>query len=311
VGERPRATAGGRLRLLWQNPDCVLDITSLLCRSALLAGVLLASPGVLGAVAAHAATTQPPRSRTDLEVVEGGVVRGPRNARRLALIFTGHEFAEGGQTILETLARREARASFFLTGAFLDNPAFAGLVKEMVVRGHYVGPHSDAHILYCPWDDPKRTLVSREGFVADLEANLAKLSRFGLGREAVTHFVPPYEWYNAEIAAWASALGLRLVNFTRGTRAAADYTGEADPRFVSSEAILRSVFDRERADPNGLDGFLLLMHVGAGPARRDKLHDRLDDLLGGLARLGYAFVRVDELVPASTPGAGAPQGQGR
>ena len=31
------------------------------------------------------------------EVTEGAVVRGPKEGRRLALVFTGHEFAEGGR----------------------------------------------------------------------------------------------------------------------------------------------------------------------------------------------------------------------
>jgi hypothetical protein len=38
------------------------------------------------------------------------------------------------------------------------------------------------------------------------------------------------------------------------------------------------------------------MHVGAGPGRTDKLHDRLGELLRELSRDGYAFVRVDELL---------------
>ena len=56
------------------------------------------------------------------EVSEGVVVRGPKQDRRLALVFTGHEFAEGGQTILDELAKHKATASFFLTGDFLANP---------------------------------------------------------------------------------------------------------------------------------------------------------------------------------------------
>jgi len=38
------------------------------------------------------------------------------------------------------------------------------------------------------------------------------------------------------------------------------------------------------------------MHVGAGPGRRDKMHDRLGELLDVLSSRGYRFVRVDELL---------------
>jgi endoglucanase len=231
-------------------------------------------------------------------VTDGGIVRGPTSARRIALLFTAHEFAEGGETILDTLRQRRAPAAFFVTGHFLDQPGFAPLVRRLLHEGHYLGPHSDAHLLYCPWDGPKRTLVTREAFTADLQANLAKIVRFGVARSRITHWVPPYEWYNREIVEWGSALGMALVNLTPGTRAAADYTGEVDPRFVSSLAILASVLDREKKDPHGLNGALLLMHVGAGPGRADKLHDHLAELLDALAARGYAFVRVDEMVPA-------------
>jgi peptidoglycan/xylan/chitin deacetylase (PgdA/CDA1 family) len=37
------------------------------------------------------------------------------------------------------------------------------------------------------------------------------------------------------------------------------------------------------------------MHIGAGPARTDKLYHRLPQLVQWLKNKGYQFVRVDEL----------------
>jgi peptidoglycan/xylan/chitin deacetylase (PgdA/CDA1 family) len=228
------------------------------------------------------------------EIVDGAVVRGPRSGRRLALVFTGHEFAEGGETILDQLARHRARGSFFLTGDFLANPKFAPLVRRIVAEGHLLGPHSDRHLLYCDWSREKRRLVSREAFEADLRANLDKLARFSAERPA--YFLPPYEHYDAEIAHWTSSLGMRLVNYTPGTRSHADYTEDAAKNFVSSAVIFDSIVRRPRSDPDGLNGFLLLLHLGAGPRRSDKFHARFGELLDHLAREGYALVRVDELL---------------
>lgn len=231
-----------------------------------------------------------------LELRDGGIVRGPKDRKRLALEFTGHEFAEGGKTILQVLKKHHARASFFLTGDFLRNPEFDGLVRSLVRDGHYVGPHSDRHLLYCSWEAGKKTLVSRAEFRLDIESNLKELERFGLRRNSLRFWVPAFEWYNADIAQWSAAEGLQLINFTPGTRSNADYTGEADKNFVSSEAILKSILEREQSAPDGLNGFLLLMHIGAGPGRRDKMHGRLDALFNALAPRGYRFVRVDELL---------------
>jgi peptidoglycan/xylan/chitin deacetylase (PgdA/CDA1 family) len=232
------------------------------------------------------------------EIVEGAVVRGPVSGRRIALVFTGHEFAEGGTTILDGLRRHRARASFFLTGDFLANPEFEPLVRRLVAEGHYLGPHSDKHLLYCDWSPRKTRLVSRETFEADLRANLVKIAR--LTPERPAYFLPPYEHHDAEIARWTAALGMRLVNFTPGTRSNADYTEDAARNFVTSETIYDSIVRRERDDPHGLNGFLLLLHIGAGPLRTDKFADRFGELLDHLAGKDYHFVRVDELLEPET-----------
>lgn len=219
--------------------------------------------------------------------------RLPGDGKRIALLFTGHEFAEGGPVILDALKRRGARASFFLTGDFLRREEFAPLVRRIVAEGHFLGPHSDKHLLYCAWEDQARTLVTRDVFVRDVEDNLREIERFGVRREHVTFWVPAYEWANREILAWSRDLGLRTSGiFLRGTRAHADYTCDDDPKFVSSARIVDSVLDRERE--SGLAGAELLMHVGAGPCRTDKLHARFGVLLDALIARGYGFDRIDE-----------------
>lgn len=233
--------------------------------------------------------------------VEGAIVRGPVDRRHLALVFTGHEFAEGAETILDALGRRRARASFFLTGRFLRNPAHTQTVVRMVREGHYVGAHSDAHLLYAPWSGPKKTLISREAFTRDLEANLRELERYGVTRAAARYFLPPYEWYNEEIAGWTAELGMTLICHTPGTRSNADYTEENTPQFVSTDTIFRSILEKESADPHGLNGFMLLLHVGAGPGRTDKFHRKFGELLGALSDRPYEFVRVDTLLAGAIP----------
>jgi len=229
-------------------------------------------------------------------ISDGGIIRGPVLAKRLALVFTGHTFAEGGETILDQLAKHRAKASFFFTGDFLANPDFRSLVRRVVADGHYLGPHSDKHLLYCDWDKMDRTLVTREQFRADLNANLKWIGRFGVDRSTVRFFLPPFEQFNRDIAGWSAELGLTVVNFTPGTRANADYTGEADRNFVSTRVIFDSIVRREREDPHGLNGFILLLHVGSGPGRADKFANHFGELLDFLAAKGYTCVRVDELL---------------
>ncbi|MDW8310038.1 MAG: polysaccharide deacetylase family protein [Verrucomicrobiales bacterium] len=248
---------------------------------------------------------------TGLTWQQGAIRRGSTHRRDIALLFTAHTFAEGGETILDELARRGAKASFFLTGEFLDTPEFAPLVRRMVRDGHYVGPHSDRHLLYCSWEREPQLLVTRAQFRADLAANLRKLERFGLRRAVIRYFVPPYEHYTADIATWTREAGLTLISFTPGTRSTADYTGEADKNFVPTDTIFESILQRERADPHGLNGFLLLLHLGSGPGRADKFHRRFGELLDVLGARGYRFVRVEELLGASLSGTATARGSGR
>jgi hypothetical protein len=51
--------------------------------------------------------------------------------KSISLVFTGHEFAEGGEDILNTLHQVGVKASFFLTGDFYRNPDFETLILKM------------------------------------------------------------------------------------------------------------------------------------------------------------------------------------
>ena len=60
-----------------------------------------------------------------------------------------------------------------------------------------------------------------------------------------------------------------------------------------------SIKSYEGKDPAGLNGFILLMHIGAGPKRTDKFYDRLDPLIMWLRSKNYEMVRVDDLLSSS------------
>lgn len=238
-----------------------------------------------------AARPTPTRPATTGTYFKGARIRGDSTIRQIALVFTGDEFADGGTTILQTLRRHGIRASFFLTGRFLRNPAFTPVVQLLAQEGHYLGPHSNNHLLYCDWRKRDSLLVSHQAFVADLRANYTALARFS--QPSVRLFLPPYEWYNDSIATWTQREGIQLINYTPGTLSHADYTTPDDRNYRTSQAILESI--RTYEHQAGLNGFMLLMHIGTAPARTDKLYNHLDELLTELERKPYRFVRVDQL----------------
>ena len=175
-------------------------------------------------LAAQQAQGAVPINNRMVTFTHGAVTRGDSIERKLAIVFTGDEFAEGGSSILKTLRDEKVKASFFFTGRFYRNPAFKTIIQELHTNGHYLGPHSNSHLLYCDWNNRDSLLVTREQFTADLLQNYAAMQHFGIRRQDAPFFLPPYEWYNDSIAAWTRQLGLQLINYTPGTASNADYT---------------------------------------------------------------------------------------
>lgn len=228
--------------------------------------------------------------------VQGGIVRGDQRHAKIALVFTAHDYAEGGEMILEALQEESAKASFFFTGAFYRRADAVPLIRKIQAQGHYLGAHSDQHLLYCDWEDRQRLLVDKATFTKDVVDNYLEMRKFGVDQKDAPYFLPPYEWYNDSISSWTEDLGLTLVNFSSGTRSHADYTTPDMPNYVDSDSIFKQILAYEEQDPNGLNGFILLLHLGVGPKRSDKFHLLLPDLLRTLRARNYTFVRIDELL---------------
>lgn len=231
----------------------------------------------------------------DFQYSHGAIIRGSQTEKNIALVFTGHEFAEGGESLLNTLENFDAKGNFFFTGDFLRNENFAHLIGDIIVEGHYIGAHSDKHLLYADWEKRDSLLVSRDEFFTDISTNYGELMRYGVLPSDSKFYLPPYEWYNKTISEWCKETGLQLVNFTPGTLSTADYTTpDMNERYRSSEEIFNSIVAKEKSE--GLNGFILLSHIGAGEKRNDKFYDRLPELLEYLAARGYNFVKINELL---------------
>jgi endoglucanase len=221
---------------------------------------------------------------------------GGRQKGAIALVFTGDEFADGADFIASTLQQQKIKASFFFTGRFYNNPAFKKIVQRLNGGGHYLGPHSNQHLLYCDWNKRDSLLVTKEDFKNDLLANLDVMHGGGINTLKTKFFLPPFEWYNDSIAVWTKELGLQLINYTPGTLSHADYTTPADKNYRSSDAIYNSILDHEAHSPSGLNGFILLTHIGADPKRTDKFYKRLPALLSYLRSKGYHFQSIEKVL---------------
>lgn len=212
----------------------------------------------------------------------GAHVRSDTMERNIYLCFTGHDLYDGFEHVLELMETRGVKGSFFLTGDFVRSRQ--DLVKAIQKGGHYIGAHSDRHLLYCDWDNRDSLLLSEARIKADIEHNLQVLRDIGINP---SYFMPPYEWYNSRVVEIASTLDQVSVSFSPGTRSNADYTTPGMSNYLSSREIMESIYTYEHN--HGLNGFHLLIHPGTSSLRKDKLYLQLDDLISDLQEKDYRF----------------------
>jgi peptidoglycan/xylan/chitin deacetylase (PgdA/CDA1 family) len=186
---------------------------------------------------------------------------------------------------------KKIKASFFLTGNFLRNRAYEPVVKRIIARGHYAGPHSDRHLLYIPWENRDTLLVTKEQFNEDMKNNIIALRKAGLKMQEPRWFLAPYEWYNSAISRWSEEMGMTLVNFTPGTGTNADYTTPEMANYRSSDQLIKGLETFEESSPGGLNGAIILIHPGTAPERTDKLWSRIEEIISFYSDKGYTFSR--------------------
>ncbi|NOS68939.1 MAG: HEAT repeat domain-containing protein [Verrucomicrobia bacterium] len=236
----------------------------------------------------------------------GFLVRGPQNKKCVAICLWGDSFAEGADVFLNELKSPQGKASFFLTDNFLTNRDFDPFTAKLFTEQHYLGCYLSTDVVVF-------------GGPAATAAAAAFRARYGLGDETPQpkptakpvrdkieglhieqgledfFLAPPGLYDRLQLSVGKLEQGVTPIAPTPGTLSGLDATHESQTNFVSSQAIFDSILQREREDPNGLNGFILMFHLGSGPGRTDKFHLRFGELLDALAARGYTFVRVDEL----------------
>ena len=214
----------------------------------------------------------------------------------VSLVFTGDEYGEGLPTIQQILAKEKVKAGFFFTGRFYTNKSFSKAIKGLVKEQHYLGAHSNDHLLYNDWTNRNKLLVSYDSFSTDLDKNFAVMENLGIKTQQSKLFIPPYEWWNDSVASWCNWKGLELFSFTPGTYTNADYTWPEMGSSYKSNATLMTQLKTLVSIPGKLNGNILLLHVGTDPRRKEKLYNELPAIIQLLRKNGYSIKRIDELI---------------
>ncbi|MCW5828690.1 MAG: polysaccharide deacetylase family protein [Deltaproteobacteria bacterium] len=256
------------------------------------------SPPVTGEIIRHppaaAARLTPPRPA----IRELNIERGPTDRREIGLTFDG-DSAEGAEVILDTLRQKRIQTTIFLTGKFMDeNP---GLVRQMVQDGHEVGNHTQTHPHLTTYEQNNRhdtrPEVTREWFNEELLRPEARFEEI-TGVQMAKIWRAPYGEVNAQILRWAHELGYRHVGWTR------DYTrsltldsldwviNRSDRNYQPGAKIIDRLLDFERQSKAGVNGGIVLMHLGTRRPIDDSVGLHLPRLIDEWRDRGYRFVKV-------------------
>jgi len=221
---------------------------------------------------------------------QGAVIKVNPDKKTIRFIFSADSMFQGGAKILSVLAKNKIKGSFFFTGNFFRLSPQKAMIEKIIKDGHYVGAHSDRHVLYAPWENRNISLMTQDSVVTDLQKNYAEMAKFGVNSSSASWYLPPYEYYNKESVNIASWMGLKTINYTPGTATPADYTLPGMKNYRSSQELIDKLFSLEKSE--GLNGAFILIHPGVVGERPDKLYDRLDEIIKRLKKLGYSFDRL-------------------
>lgn len=171
------------------------------------------------------------------------------------------------ERILALLRRHDVRATFFLVGE--DIESHPELARALAQAGHQLGNHSYSH---------RRLLFKTPAFIRkEVEKTNEALRALGYGEPIA--FRPPY--------------GKKLLYLPYYLRTRHILTimwdVEPDSYTESTEAMVRYVGDHIRT------GSIVLLHA----MNRKASLDALEPLIVQLARQGYRFVTIDELLRAA------------
>jgi peptidoglycan/xylan/chitin deacetylase (PgdA/CDA1 family) len=192
------------------------------------------------------------------------ISRGYSGKPNVTLMFNIDWGEEYVPAVLDILASKNARATFFPTGTWAEKNPY--LVARMLAEGHEIGNHGGAHnhVETMGKHELQRLIQSGEERI------------FGAcGAYPSKLFAPPYGEWTDDTVGYALEMGYQTVLWTVDT---------VDWRLPEPEAIWK------RALAGAVPGALILMHP------TEPTVSALPTLIDGLREKGYTIVTVSESI---------------
>lgn len=186
--------------------------------------------------------------------------------KKIAISFDAAWGNEDTRRLLEILAKHNVRATFFMTGGWVE--AYPEDVKAIAEAGHDLGNHSETH--------PHMSQLSKEGILSEIQSVHTKVKEL-TGKDMVL-FRAPYGEYNDTVIETANSIGYHVIQWD---------VDSLDWKNLGMQNILDTVLSHKHLG----NGSIILCHNGA-----EYTADALDALLTGLEDAGYTLVPISELI---------------
>ena len=198
----------------------------------------------------------------------------PTSKKVVALTFDAGANNAGVASILETLAAKDVRGTFFLTGKWTE--LYGDDAREIASR-FPVANHTVSH--------PYLTTLSDRAVRSEIE-EAGEMIRAATGRDDRPLFRFPYGDSDARTIGLANDLGYGGIRWTVDT---VGWKGTSGGESV--DRIVERVLGALRP------GAIVLMHVGSHPEDESTLDaDALPRMIDAIRARGYGFVTVDQYV---------------
>ena len=199
------------------------------------------------------------------------VPRVDTSQKIVALTFDDGPTPQATDQILATLSEMNVRATFFVTGAELEQNLEQG--KKIVVAGHELGNHSYSHV---------RMFFVTPSFVKQEVESTDKLIREA-GYQGDIHFRPPYGKKLFALPYYLWRHGRKSITW--------DVEPDSYPEIAAdANKIVEHVLANTRP------GSIIILHV-MYPNRRESMKS-VKMIVEGLRTEGYEFKTVSELLAA-------------
>lgn len=228
--------------------------------------------------------------------------RGSLLEKKIALTFDGDYLDNITAEILDILKQEQVQCTMFLTGRYMRR--YGDIVKRMVVEGHEIGNHSWTHPHLTTYEQNRQhqTLPAITTEVVQQELlKTAELFRQITGKQMSPYWRAPFGEHNAEIRAWAAAVGFRHIGWTIGKNwedgmDTLDWVADKSAAsYHSADEIAEKILSFAQNNSYGANGAIILMHLGTQRSD-DYPHLKLPNIIQQLKKNGYQFVTISEML---------------